>query len=202
MVSSLPRRLLVASYPPRCQSVFLTFDDGPHPEHTPRLLDGLRQHGMLATFFVLGTHVQDHPEIVQRIVAEGHAVGNHTWNHPNPAEISARELMAELQRTNQILKRTVGVDCRLFRPPHGRLTATQFCRVWSAGQTVVLWNVDPKDYCVQSADALRDWFACTPLTGGDLVLLHDSHRHAADALHQIAFTARERQLQCRRIVAC
>jgi peptidoglycan/xylan/chitin deacetylase (PgdA/CDA1 family) len=180
--------------PPGCGSVSLTFDDGPHPEHTPRLLDALALHRIAATFFVVGRLARQYPAIVRRIISEGHALGNHTFSHPAPERISTRQLLDEVRRTSVLLADTLGRETSLFRPPYGRLSGTKLWSLWRAGQTVVLWNADPKDYACRTSDDVRDWFRARPLRCGDLVLLHDTVAFAREIVPDLATSARERGL--------
>jgi peptidoglycan-N-acetylglucosamine deacetylase len=145
------------------QAVHLTFDDGPHPEHTPRLLDALAAASATATFFVVGRDAEKHPDIVRRIAAEGHTVGHHSFTHGSPPRTSARTLMDEVRRTVELLRDILGYAPRLFRPPRGQLSSEKLVRLWLARQKVVLWNVDPRDFaCASSADL-----------AAAIVLLHD-----------------------------
>ena len=99
--------------------VALTFDDGPSPDTTPRVLDILRAEGVRATFFVLGKHAERHPEIVERIVREGHELGNHGYDHGILAFAGATQVHRQLQRTERLLRRAGGPPVRVFRAPHG-----------------------------------------------------------------------------------
>jgi peptidoglycan/xylan/chitin deacetylase (PgdA/CDA1 family) len=194
LTATLPRRWLLARGPHRSGSVCLTFDDGPDPQHTPGLLDALKDHGVVATFFVVGRRVEEHPELVLRMVAEGHVVGGHSFSHSKPGQTSARQLLDEVRRTRDLLAPLIGGDTNLFRPPHGKLTAAKLLGLLSHGQTIVLWNADPKDFARRSTDELVAWFRARPPRAGDIILMHDNHQHAAGALPELAASARERGL--------
>jgi teichuronic acid biosynthesis glycosyltransferase TuaC len=194
LVATLPRSMLLTQGPRRRNSVCLTFDDGPDSILTPRLLDVLRDHGVRATFFVVGEKVERHPEIIRRMGAEGHCVGSHSFHHKAPASTSARQLLAEVRRTSALLAELLGHEETLFRPPHGRLTASKLSLLWMARRTVVLWSVDPKDYLCRDAGQVRDWFSNRPLRGGDIVLFHDRIPHAIDVLPSLIEEARARGL--------
>jgi peptidoglycan/xylan/chitin deacetylase (PgdA/CDA1 family) len=172
-------------------AVFLTFDDGPHPEHTPHLLDVLEREGVQATFFVVGQQAERYPDLVDRITSAGHTLGHHSYFHADPNRTSARQLAAEVRRTSALLAMLLGRAPTLFRPPHGKVTTAKLIRLWCGRQTVVLWNVDPRDYAATSGDELRAWFAENPLVAGDIVLLHDVHPHAAAAIPDLARRARQ-----------
>jgi peptidoglycan-N-acetylglucosamine deacetylase len=182
MAAGLPRRLFMTSGPPGSRSIALTFDDGPDPAHTPAVLDRLRAHGARATFFVVGHRAEAQPALLERIVGEGHELGHHSWSHGEPQETSARALVAEARRTSALLERAVGRRPSLFRPPHGKLTPGKLLGLWGLGQTIVLWNRDPKDFARGAVAPIRSWFESEPLAGGDIVLLHDVHAHIAPAL--------------------
>lgn len=185
MAATLPRRLFMTAGPPASRSLALTFDDGPDPAHTPAVLDRLRALGVRATFFLIGGKAQAHPELVARIAAEGHEVGHHSWAHTPPHRTPARTLMAEARRTSALLAGLLGRRPRLYRPPHGKLTPAKLLGLWALGQTIVLWNRDPKDTTCREVDPIRRWFQTEPFAGGDILLLHDVHGHIAPALDVI-----------------
>jgi peptidoglycan/xylan/chitin deacetylase (PgdA/CDA1 family) len=190
MAETLPRRLFMVSGPPADRRISLSFDDGPHPEHTPALLDRLAARGIRATFFLVGRRAERHPDLVRRIAAEGHDVGHHSFTHGEPAATSALALVDESRRTARLLAGIVGRAPRLFRPPHGKITVGKALGLWATGQTIVLWNQDPKDFSCGASQALRDWFAGRTFQGGDVVLLHDTHPYAAEAIDAIDEAAR------------
>ena len=192
MAATLPRRLFLVHGPVDGSSVCLTFDDGPHPENTPRVLDVLQAHNTPATFFVIGENVQQHPDLLRRIAAEGHAIGHHSFLHTDPDATSSRQLLAEIKQTNQLLENLIGRKSSLFRPPHGKLTAAKMLGLWRAGQKIILWNVDPKDFQSHSPEQLRQWFKSHPLSPGDIVLLHDKVEHLAEILPEVIQSTRRR----------
>jgi peptidoglycan/xylan/chitin deacetylase (PgdA/CDA1 family)/glycosyltransferase involved in cell wall biosynthesis len=194
MAAMLPRRWFLIRGRVASSAVYLTFDDGPHPEHTPQLLDVLRRAGARATFFVIGQNAERYPALVKQIAADGHAIGHHSFFHESPERTSAVQLLGEVARTQELFAKIVGQPSQLFRPPYGRLTAAKLWRLWQAGQRVVLWNVDPKDYAATSAEGLRTWFRRRPLQAGDVVLLHDSHPHAVQVIPEVIDNCRARQL--------
>src|SRR5437899_2739420 len=127
--------------------IAMTFDDGPHGTNTPKLLEMAAKRHIKLTFFVLGECVEQNPTVLQREVAEGHEIGNHSWSHPNLAKLSDEAVRSQLQRTEDIIVKTAGVKPKLMRPPYGELTKRQ--RIWvnrDFGYKVILWDVDPLDW--------------------------------------------------------
>ena len=165
--------------------VALTFDDGPDAKNTPRLLDMLAKRNIKATFFVLGERIEMHPELLKREKAEGHEIGNHSWNHPNLAKMSEEGVRGQLQRTHDLILKSSGSKTTLMRPPYGSITERQ--KKWVAdamGYKVILWAVDPLDWRKPgpAVVARRILSATRP---GSIVLMHDIHTQSVDAVPQI-----------------
>jgi len=195
MGAALPRRLFMTHGPASSRAVCLTFDDGPHPEYTPRLLQLLSDMGVPAAFFLVGQEAERFPGIVRHIAAEGHVVGNHTFEHRDATLISLESFRTEVLRTRTLLRELSGQDVNLFRPPHGRLTIPKLLGLWRAGQRVVLWNVDSKDYSRPGPDQIRAAFTDRPVRAGDLLLFHDSRPHCLSVLPDLIEEARARGLR-------
>jgi glycosyltransferase involved in cell wall biosynthesis/peptidoglycan/xylan/chitin deacetylase (PgdA/CDA1 family) len=189
----LPVRMIIRG-PAASNSVYLTFDDGPHPKHTSELLDVLQAYGIKATFFVIGRLVERYPQLVYRIQEEGHLVANHSFYHPNPKSVPASFLLNGIERTDKALTEMLGTKDSFYRPPHGKLTTWKLLRLWMAKRKIVLWNVDPKDYACRSSEELLAWFQQHPLSGGDVILLHDRLPHASAVIPHLAAAAKERGL--------
>ena len=163
--------------------VALTFDDGPDPDGTPRILDRLAKRGVRATFFVIGEAAQRHPEVVRRIVAEGHALGNHTYTHVRCTELTPEEFAAELARTNEALREICGLDAPVFRPPWGAIRPAQVLALAREGRSAALWSVDSRDY--RGATAADIVQRCAGLSRGDIVLMHDRFPATVEALPRL-----------------
>lgn len=137
-------RTLIA--PARAGELALTFDDGPNPEWTPRLLEILDRYDVKATFFLVGKFAEGEPALVRRMVDAGHAVGNHTWKHPNLAMSSARRIGEELSRTKDVLEQITGRAVRYFRPPFGARRPVALRTAGALGMTPVMWNAMTNDW--------------------------------------------------------
>jgi peptidoglycan/xylan/chitin deacetylase (PgdA/CDA1 family) len=150
--SELFGRALIAPQLPG--ELAITFDDGPNPAWTPQLLDSLASHDVRATFFLIGLHAQAEPELVRRILAAGHVIGNHSWSHPNLAILAARRVEEELTRTRDVLEQIAGVPIRWFRPPFGGRRPVVFRIARDLGMTPVLWNAITADWREPSPDRI------------------------------------------------
>lgn len=182
MSAVLPRERWLTSGPESAAGIALTFDDGPHPDYTPLLLDQLLRHRIRATFFVVGQAVAHFPDLAKRIIAEGHTLGCHTYTHSEPANTSARTLMDEVRRSLALIEDLTGQRVSLFRPPKGKLSLTKTLGLWKLQQTIVLWNQDPRDYRADSLQGIHPWVQEYRPTRGDIVLMHDTHPHCIDAI--------------------
>jgi peptidoglycan-N-acetylglucosamine deacetylase len=131
---------------PDLKEVALTFDDGPDDEWTPKILDVLRNSGIKATFFCIGQRIRKNPEVFRRNISEGHAVGNHTWDHPNLTKIPISAVKSEIERTNDEMFRLVGIRSSMFRPPYGALNADVIREVIQLKEKIVFWDVDNLDW--------------------------------------------------------
>lgn len=178
LLAHLPSQLLTWSGPQRAGRIALTFDDGPHPEFTLEVLDLLERHDARATFFLIGEEVMAHPDLIARIRRAGHELASHAHTHPHFDRISWSDARREIQRADAAL----GTPSRLFRPPYGTLCANSLLGAWSLHKTVVLWNVDLKDYRAACPDEILAGLVVRPPQAGDVVLYHAVSRPAVDAL--------------------
>ncbi|RUU14289.1 chitooligosaccharide deacetylase NodB [Mesorhizobium sp. USDA-HM6] len=154
-------------------SVYLTFDDGPHPFCTPEVLDVLAEHRVSATFFVIGTYVADQPELIQRMIAQGHGVANHTMTHPDLSECEPGEVQREIFEANRAIKVACAqASVRYMRAPYGVWTEEVIASSASAGLAAIHWSVDPRDWFRPGVDAIVDAVLAS-VRPGAIVLLHD-----------------------------
>lgn len=190
----------------------LTFDDGPDPVHTPRLLDELARRGVPATFFCVGEAVRAHPEIVRRMVAEGHTVGSHSASHRYSSTLAFRDRVADFRDGRRALEAVLGRRVRLFRPPHGDIDLLTAIAIRVAGLRPWLWTADPGDW-KSDVDAATIVEELASVRDRDVVLLHDglfnavapeaSDRSATiAAVDGLVEALRERGLQPVALAAC
>jgi peptidoglycan/xylan/chitin deacetylase (PgdA/CDA1 family) len=163
----------------------LTFDDGPHPIHTPRLLDILKQYGVRATFFVVGKNVERYPDIAQRIVSEGHQIGNHTMTHPNLVKLKRKRFDSEIKEVSTLIEAYTGVRPTAIRPPYGSLDPKVEAILRNLyGLNIILWSVDPQDWkkpgVVEVSRRLIE--GARP---GAILLAHDIHADTVEAMPSV-----------------
>lgn len=162
--------------------VAMTFDDGPHHTNTPMLLDLLKARDIRATFFVIGKHVARHPDIIKRMVDEGHEIGNHTWSHPNLATLSTAHLLKQLDRTNEAIYTAVRKVPVVMRPPYGTLRPAQARLIHTKRQMVsTLWTVDPRDWSRPGSSVVTSRIL-SHTHAGSIILAHDIHRPTIRAM--------------------
>ncbi|NTU78058.1 MAG: polysaccharide deacetylase family protein [Chloroflexales bacterium] len=149
--------------------IALTFDDGPHPLYTPRLLEVLGRYSARATFFVIGEHARRYPEVVQRAAAAGHAIGNHTLSHPVMPQVSSRERLAQIRAGREILG---PLDSGLFRPPYGFQSLASRIDALRAGYDVVGWGLSAYDWLDREGPWMAE-FIGSRLRPGMIIILHD-----------------------------
>ena len=143
-----------ANTPGQPGELALTFDDGPNPACTPRLLDILAQRDVRATFFLIGSFAQQQPDLPRRILSAGHLIGNHSWSHPNLALTAARKVDEELVRTRDTLEQITGAPIRYFRPPYGARRPHVLRTAGQLGMEPVTWNAMTNDWNEPSAEVI------------------------------------------------
>lgn len=165
----------------------LTFDDGPHPEKTEKVLNILDLYNIKATFFVVGQNAERYPEIVQRCVKEGHEIGNHTYTHRYLNKLSSIQVEEEIRKNSKLLEALTGTKCRLFRPPGGIFDSGSSAIATKAGMKTVIWNVDTKDWAGESTESIFKNVA-ENAGNGAIILFHDytgNKSHTLEALTRV-----------------
>ncbi len=160
--------------------IALTFDDGPGP-YTERLLDGLKERGVKASFFLIGRSVKEYPEAVKRMEEEGHLIGNHTYNHVKLKGLSPEETRREIQKTDEAVYEITGKHVAYLRPPFGE---------WAEDLELtypvlpVMWTVDPLDWTTENVEEIVDRVV-TQAGENDMILLHDCYDSSVEAALRI-----------------
>ncbi len=161
--------------------VALTFDDGPHPVYTEILLEGLRERGIKATFFLIGVNAEGHEDIVRQIADDGHLIGNHTYSHVQLTSISDEKACEEIDKANQVIGEACGQEIHYIRPPFGSWQDDLESLI---DMQVVLWSVDPEDWRVQDTQTVVER-VLSHVEDGDIILLHDVYRTSVEAALEI-----------------
>lgn len=169
--------------------VLLTFDDGPDPEKTPKILDILAKHNIKAVFFMVGNRAEQHPELVKRVVAEGHIIGNHSYAHNNFMSLfSKKNLRADIEQNQVVLEKLTGRKTPFFRPPIG-YTNPKYAQVLKEMQlTNVGWTLRSYDSVYKEPNKLVERLL-SKIAPGSIVLLHDNLQVTVDALEDFILQA-------------
>ena len=159
------------SHPPAQErrKIALTFDDGPHPRYTEQLLDGLKERGVHASFFVTGEHASLHPDIIRRMQEEGHLIGNHTYSHIQLTRKNRETFKEELVKTNEVIKEITGEDVLYVRPPYGTWDKSLEEEL---NMFPVLWTIDPLDWCSKNASCVAGRIL-QKADENEIILMHD-----------------------------
>lgn len=175
----------------KIKEVALTFDDGP-TEFTPKFLDLLKENHIQATFFCIGKQIEKYPETFQRIIAEGHTVGNHTYSHSNQTGfLSASKMVGEIEKCDQVMLKTGNLSPRLYRPPFGVTNPNIAKAIKQTGKKSIGWNVRSLDTVTE--DENRIYRKVTKaLKPGSIILLHDTSEKTYNVLvNLLVFLKRE-----------
>ena len=167
--------------PVEAPKIALTFDDGPSTAWTPALLDGLKERGVKATFFLIGENADKNPEIVKRMAEEGHLIGNHTYHHVELTKVSENEARLELADTSAVIVRITGKEPEYMRPPFG---AWQRKLEQEIQMLPVLWTIDPLDWTTENQDEIVNKVV-TEAEENDIILLHDCYASSVEAALRI-----------------
>ena len=161
--------------------IALTFDDGPHPRYTPLLLDGLKERGVRATFFVTGENAASFPEIIEREALEGHLIGNHTYSHMQLTDGNREAFRQELIKTNQVIEEITGSQVSFVRPPYGSWDKSFEKEL---NMFPVLWTIDPLDWCTEDVGCIAARIL-EKAGDGEIILMHDYYKTSVDAALEV-----------------
>ena len=156
-------------------------DDGPHPYYTEELLDGLKERGVVVTFFVTGEHASLHSDVIKRMQDEGHLVGNHTYSHMQLTKKNREKFKEELVRTNKVLEEITGVEVEYVRPPYG---ACDKSFEEELNMIPVLWTIDPLDWCSSNVGCITDRVV-EKAGENEIILMHDYYDTLMTALRVV-----------------
>jgi peptidoglycan-N-acetylglucosamine deacetylase len=175
--------------------IALTFDDGPSPKNTPRILDTLARFGSKAIFFVLGECAELFPEILRQAVKQGNEIGNHTYNHPFLERSTAAKAAWQIGTTQDIVSEIIDSEPAVFRPPYGSMNRSTPDIARQHGLKTIMWSIDPRDWKNPSPQEICRRVLKDVKPGG-ILLLHDSHANTAAALPLILEGLAKKGIRC------
>ncbi|MCM1160116.1 MAG: polysaccharide deacetylase family protein [Roseburia sp.] len=161
--------------------IALTFDDGPYPNYTRQLLEGLKKRNVKATFFILGKSAEEYPDVIETMYEDGHLIGNHTYHHVELTSVGKEEFKEEILSTNKLLYELNGEYPQFIRPPFG---AWEKELETELGMIPVLWTVDPLDWCTENSSAVVQRVV-TKVKENDIILMHDCYKSSVTAALEI-----------------
>lgn len=165
----------------KIKRVAITFDDGPHPVYTPRLLDGLKERNVKAMFFLIGENIVGREHIVRRMAEEGHIIGNHTFHHVQLNCLNEEVACQEITSTNELIESIINKPIEFIRPPFGAWSSKKSCPV---ELFTILWNIDPLDWKDQNTDLIVQR-VLSEVKDGSVILLHDVYDTSVEAALRI-----------------
>jgi peptidoglycan-N-acetylglucosamine deacetylase len=184
-------RHLIYRLPADKQYVALTFDDGPNAKYTPMILELLQKHGVKATFFMIGKQVERHPDLARKILADGHAVGLHSYSHYRYKTMTSDQKAADMASDQRAFQAVLGFSPRIYRPPNGRLSLAKLLYCMKKAIKTVLWDIDSGDHKKDGEDLLRKRINDMKLQNGNIILFHDDNQATIDVLPDLIKKARE-----------
>ncbi|CAM3567770.1 polysaccharide deacetylase [Flavobacterium saliperosum S13] len=164
------------------KKIYLTFDDGPTPEVTEWVLSVLKQHDIKATFFCIGDNIRKHPELFQKVISEGHHIGNHTYNHLQGWKTSDKAYLENINSCEDVIRKKMTDDrhqsanCGLFRPPYGKIRPSQSARLRKKGYKIIMWDVLSADFDLRITPEKCLSNVIKNTTQGSIIVFHDSRK--------------------------
>lgn len=169
----------------RDRKIALTFDDGPHPVNTPKLLTVLEKENIKATFFCSGAECEKYPGLIKRVASRGHEIGNHSYRHKRLEEIGAEDYREGIVKTNEIIYQTAGIRPRLFRAPYGELNLDMVRIVRRDKMIYTGWTMDSKDSYIKGKEQLIRYLDKQNIRKGDILLFHEDYEQTIEAMPEI-----------------
>lgn len=176
-------------------AIYITFDDGPHPEKTEKILMSLKKEKVKATFFMIGQEMEKHIETVKKVIDEGHSVGYHSYSHDSLKNTSLLQAIKDLKRSKQ-LARKLNIKINLYRPPYGDLTPLSFLYLAITGWKIIMWSLDSRD-SFDTAEQVIKTTSPDNISPGEILLFHDDYELTARVLPGILQKIKKAGLDCK-----
>lgn len=174
--------------------IYITFDDGPHPENTPKILDVLDKYDSKATFFMLGHEMEKYPEIVKDVISRGHTLGYHSYDHSSMKAISASAIFQDLNYA-KVLSKKFNYNIKIYRPPYGDLSIAGIIWIIFNNWKIIMWSKDSRDSFDSKDDVVAN-VSTNKLSGGEILLFHDDYTNTAEILNDILKSYSEKNMNC------
>lgn len=175
-------------------SIYITFDDGPHPENTPLIIDILEKHHTKVTFFMTGIEMEKYPKIVDEVIKAGHQIGYHSYNHTSLKTLTLKLLVHDLKKGQEIAARH-GFLMSLYRPPFGDLTIFSFFYLIFSGWKIIMWSKDSRD-SYDSPELIKHTVSAKTIKGGEILLFHDDYKKTVNILNDILIGYQKKNIKC------
>lgn len=154
------------------KKIALTFDDGPHPRYTEKILNILAKYNVKATFFVIGVNIENYPEPLKEASRRGHEIGNHSYSHNNEKDLTEESVREEIEKCEALIYKATGKHPKLFRPPQGKYGEQVKNIAQEKGYSIILWSIDTKDWEHTPAIGIGE-IVSAKVSNGDIILMHD-----------------------------
>ena len=178
---SVAKEMIVTGEKDVYRKIALTFDDGPHPIYTPELLEGLKERGVVATFFVTGANATLYPELIEQMREDGHVIGNHTYHHVQLSSVGEEIFIQELKETNRVLEGILEEEVVYVRPPFGDWAKSIEQEI---NMFPVLWDIDPLDWCTGNSNQIVKR-VLDKAEENSIILMHDEYAASVEAALEI-----------------
>ncbi len=192
----ISRERFIYRYPQKTECVYLTFDDGPHPEFTPQVLEILKRYKQQATFFLIGKNVEAFPSMVAETKAHGHRLGLHTFTHQTLDLMERTQFMEEVRQNQASIFKAIAEEPMILRPPKGRVRFKNISWAKALGIKLIHYTITSNDWKAKSHQDILDAVGIGQVRGGDIISFHDTNVHTVDALPLIMEQLSRRKLSC------
>jgi len=179
------KKIILRHRKTREKIVSLTFDDGPHPKYTQQILDILKKHNAAATFFMIGQHAAQHPEIVKQIAEDGHELGNHSLNHNEFVRGKLKYPHKEMIEAQKVLEDISKREITLFRPPYGILSLRVMINLMFSNMKIVMWTIDSDDWKGRAKEEIIEKIFSRGDLSGHILLFHDRFQVTVETLEEL-----------------
>ncbi len=192
LLQALSLRRFLFKVPDKPKTLFLTFDDGPDPVYTPKILEILDHHRIQASFFLVGQQVEQHPEILHRLKLGSHTVGLHTYSHQSIRSLDKTQLATEIEQNQNAIHEVLGQRPNLLRPPRGEISLSSLHHAMRLGLKVVHYTITSNDWKLESPEAILNQIYRNPISGGDIISFHDNNDNTCIAVDSLITEYKER----------